>query len=244
MAKDFTFKQFHINAFDCGMPVSTDGILLGAWADIQESRHILDIGSGSGLLSIMCAQRNAIAEITGVEIESNAFQATSKNYNKSPWKQRLHSIHIDIKDFVEQSITEGTRFESIICNPPYFNDGEQAHDKQRAIARHTSTLSHSDLLKYCELLLEDNGKAHLVLPKKEGEAFIKLLSEPRYNNQLKLMRLTDVKTTFNKPVSRILIELIKQKAQPEIKREQIIIHNEDTYSAEFIRLTKDFYLKM
>jgi len=171
MAKDFTFKQFHIKASECGMPVSTDAILLGAWANIQDSCSILDIGCGTGVLSLMCAQRNAVAQITGVEIEINAFQATTTNYKNSPWKQRLHSNHIDIKHFVEQSVKQKREFEAIICNPPYFNEGEEAQNKQRAMARHTNTLSHLDLLNYCSTLLKENGSAHFVLPKTEGEAF-------------------------------------------------------------------------
>lgn len=246
MAKGFTFKKFHINAFECGMPVSTDAVLLGAWANIEDSSSILDIGCGTGLLSIMCAQRNVIAEIIGVEIEHNAFQATTENYKNSLWDNRLRCIQSDIKNFTAHSIKMNKKFESIICNPPYFNDGEESLNQQRAIARHTTTLSHTNLLAYCEVLLSDNGKAHFVLPKKEGEVFINLLNVTENNNRynLKLIRRADVKTTVNKPVTRILIEIVKQQQHVKVQYEQLTIHDGEGYSDEFIDLTKDFYLKM
>lgn len=243
MAKDFTFKQFHINALKCGMPVSTDAIILGAWANIQNNQSILDIGCGTGLLSLMCAQRNATAEIIGVEIEKNAYQSAMLNFRNSPWNERLKVIHREVGDFTEESIQSKNSFDAIICNPPYFNDGETSHNLQRSMARHTSTLPHRKLLKYCAALLVNRGKANLILPQKEGEIFLNLLHLEE-NNELQLTRLTEVKTTINKPVSRLLIELSKQDNSATMTREQLIINSLNGYSVEFINLTKDFYLKM
>jgi len=247
MAKNFTFKQFHINAFQCGMPVSTDAVLLGAWANIIDSSTILDIGCGTGLLAIMCAQRNQTADITAVEIELNAFNAARNNSFNSPWPSRLTIKHMPIQDFVSTGLT----FDSIICNPPYFNNGEQSQSRQRAVARHTSTLSHKSLLSYCNELLNENGTASFVLPKQEGLALLNLLQEMHsaQDSKLRLSRLTYVKTTFNKLASRVLIELSKSSLSKKVdhingESNELIIHQGEAYSDEFISLTKDFYLKM
>lgn len=253
MAKDFTFKQFHINAYQCGMPVSTDAILLGAWADLSKANNILDIGCGTGLLAIMCAQRNPIANITAVEIELNAFKAACENTVNSPWAQRLTVKHTSIQNFIT-TVPPNTTFDAIICNPPYFNNGLESTNSQRAIARHTSALSHQHLIKYCDQLLKEQGTANFVLPKEEGLSFIGLLQSEGTNNNSNLVvtRFTDVKTTINKPASRVLIELTKQPQTPDISilldtklsSTELIIHNGQGYSSEFIALTKAFYLKM
>jgi len=255
MAKDFTFKQFHINAYQCGMPVSTDAILLGAWANIDKATHILDIGCGTGLLAIMCAQRNATANIVAVEIEKNAYKAACINMANSPWAKRLSVTHSPIEEFVNLR-SNTIMFDAIICNPPYFNNGLESKNAERAIARHTSSLTHQHLLHYCKLLLKDQGTASFVLPKDEGLSFIGLLQNSNKhlddNDTLEVSRFTYVKTTNQKPATRVLIELTKQRKSAEVlilrvghlSKSEIIIHEGTGYSSEFIQLTKAFYLKM
>ena len=241
MAKDFTFKQFHINAAQCGMPVSTDAILLGAWANIESVKTILDIGCGTGLLAIMCAQRNSAAYISAIEIEEKAFNAAVENCHNSPWSLRLKASHCSLQVFTEGNNT----FDAIICNPPYFNSGEESKTTQRAVARHTSLLSHQTLMTCCLNLLKNEGIASFVLPKQEGLAFIDLLdSKPKEGAYLQLSRLTYVKTTINKSATRVLIELTKSSSLPVLKNSELIIHDGQGYSSDFIELTKDFYLKM
>lgn len=251
MAKEFTFKKFHINAFECGMPVSTDAVLLGAWANIKQSKSILDIGCGTGLLAIMCAQRNLTAKITAVEIEKNAFHAAQLNCFNSPWSDRLNVKHIAIEDFVKSVFSlnqqETPYFDSIICNPPYFNHGEESRNNQRAVARHTSKLTHSDLLNYCNKLLKLQGTASFILPREEGLALLRLLldfSQSDSNFHLQLSRLTYVKTTSTKAAKRVLIELVKEMTVVQHTEKEMIIHDGDNYSAAFIALTGAFYLKM
>jgi tRNA1Val (adenine37-N6)-methyltransferase len=245
MAKDFSFKQFNIKAFSCGMPVSTDAVLLGSWAKIDQTDSIIDIGTGTGVLAIMCAQRNLQAQITAVEIEENAFNAATQNCAQSPWHNRLDVRHSSIALFSEKASEMGQVFKSIICNPPYFNHGLSSTNPHRAIARHTSMLSHNELIGFCAQLLSAQGTASFVLPIKEGMAFIQLISQPenRYLN-LTLSRLTHVKTTVNKVASRLLIELTKQTDAIVFNEEELVIHNGSSYTAEFIALTQQFYLKM
>jgi len=243
MAKSFTFKQFHIDAFGCGMPVSTDAILLGAWANIDNVSSVLDIGCGTGVLALMCAQRNAQAAITGIEIEENAYLAASQNCKNSIWSNRLTIAHISLQDYANKH----SSVDAIICNPPYFNDGQQSAVSQRAMARHTASLTHQSLLVHCEKLLKDNGTASFVLPKQEGDIFINIIEQMRLSGTtLCVTRIVEIKTTLKKPVSRLLIEVTKKPvdALSSYQKSQLLIHDQDNYSSDFIALTKDFYLKM
>ncbi|MDN2662157.1 tRNA1(Val) (adenine(37)-N6)-methyltransferase [Psychromonas sp. 14N.309.X.WAT.B.A12] len=252
MSKGFTCKQFHINTEQCGMPVSTDGILLGAWANILQSDSILDIGCGAGLLSIMCAQRNAYASIIGLDIEQNAIKAAIENVNQTPWNERITIKHQSLRSFVEGHLNTqpsiNSEISSIICNPPYFNSGEHSFNTQRALARHTSSLSHYNLLNDCHQVLKLGGTASFILPAKEGLAMIDLLGEvnEKFETFLSLSRLTMVHTKQNKPVTRLLIELTKHKSNLliNVTKNSLIIHEGGNYSTDFVELTKAFYLKM
>ncbi|EGA67339.1 tRNA1(Val) (adenine(37)-N6)-methyltransferase [Vibrio brasiliensis] len=231
--KSFEFKQFKIEGGYSGMPVSTDGVMLGAWIDLAGYKSLLDIGTGTGLLALMCAQRSHLLNIEAIDIEQNAIEAAQANFDASAWSDRLTLHHADVlKHPFKHS------FEAIICNPPYFNSGEQAANSSRAVARHTSTLEHSRLLKRCWSLLSDNGCASFVLPIVEGEQFIDIAKTQGWQ----LKRHCSIQPTPNKPVSRILFELSKQPVTTHF--EQLTIHQDNGYSAEFIDLTKDFYLKM
>lgn len=231
--KDFDFKQFSIYGGLSGMPVSTDGVLLGAWTNLENAASLLDIGTGTGLLSLMCAQRHLSLTIEAIDIDDNAIEAASINFARSPWAQRLtlHQGDVLTYQFPKQ-------FDRIICNPPYFNTGEQASNISRATARHTDTLTHQALLARCQQLLTSQGKANFVLPKVEGDLFIQLAAEQGWH----LSRRCQIKPTERKEVTRLLIELTKT---PMTTIEEFLtIHSDGAYSGAFIDLTKDFYLKM
>tara|TARA_Y100001956_G_scaffold75621_1_gene83764 strand:+ start:692 stop:1399 length:708 start_codon:yes stop_codon:yes gene_type:complete len=231
--KSFDFKQFKIEGGYSGMPVSTDGVLLGAWANIKQAKTLLDIGTGTGLLSLMCAQRNSIVDIEAIDIDQHALEAAQFNFEHSLWSERLTLNDGDIlcHDF-EHS------FDAIICNPPYFNNGEQAQAKSRATARHTDSLRHDDLLKRCMSLLNEHGKASFVLPKVEGEAFIEIARQQAWTVE----RLCYVKPTERKEANRLLIELGKSGDKTEYS--ELTIHHNGSYSDDFVALTQAFYLKM
>ncbi len=215
------------------MPISTDGVLLGAWANFISSESILDIGTGTGLLSLMTAQRSESAQITSIDIEPHAIEAAQHNFEQSPWNDRLKLVEGDVLEHNFQTI-----FQHIICNPPYFTSGEQTKVHQRAIARHTNTLDHRSLIQKCYTLLTDDGKASFVLPITEGEAFIQIaLGEGFY-----LSRYTKVKPTERKPCHRLLFEL--SKTPSDTQTSELVIHQNGAYSEAFIELTQDFYLKM
>ncbi len=231
--KGFNFKQFCIEGGESGMPVSTDGVMLGAWIQSPNDAKILDIGTGTGLLALMCAQRFTEAEITAVDIELTAVAAAQKNMAQSPWSDRVSVHHTDILHF-----TPTHSFQRIICNPPYFNSGEQSKHSQRATARHTDTLGHNALLQRCYHLLDDEGRASFVLPITEGEQFIELA----LNQGWYLSRICRVQPSEKKPVHRLLFELSKRPC--DLQTSHLIIRSNDGYSDDFIQLTREFYLKM
>ncbi|WP_154172495.1 tRNA1(Val) (adenine(37)-N6)-methyltransferase [Vibrio metoecus] len=233
MNKHFRFKQFCIEERECGMPISTDGVLLGAWAFTIPPRSILDIGSGTGLLSIMCAQRFPEADITALDIELSAFHASEQNRKNSPWADRITCHHHDILHWQPEQ-----RFAAIICNPPYFNSGETAQQQIRATARHTISLQHQALIEHIPKLLKPDGVASFILPKAEGEDFIALAKQAG----LHLGRYCQVQPTSSKPVHRLLFELHISPCTTEDS--VLVIREKDGYSEEFQHLTRDFYLKM
>ncbi|GAB1050277.1 MAG: hypothetical protein Sw1PiTSA_12030 [Shewanella algae] len=141
----FSFKAFHIEDYGCGMPVSTDGVLLGAWAPLTGAKRVLDIGAGSGLLSLMAAQRSE-AEVLAVELDSSAAHASRANFKASPWASRLALYQGSIQAYCdEHALADSALFDHILCNPPYFETGPRSDDPKRAIARHTEHLNFDEL---------------------------------------------------------------------------------------------------
>ncbi|WP_435248551.1 tRNA1(Val) (adenine(37)-N6)-methyltransferase [Vibrio sp. nBUS_14] len=234
--KSFDFKKFSIYGGQSGMPVSTDGVLLGAWVSLAEKESVLDIGTGTGLLALMAAQRFEGALISAIDIDQHAIHAATINIEQSPWRDRisLHHGSVLTTDFSQ-------RFDAIICNPPYFNSGEQAQQSQRAIARHTDSLDHLQLAQRCFEVTTDAATASFILPTSEGGGFIKLAQQCGWY----LAKRLDVKTTDRKPALRVLFELSKDPVgEQDLQRESLTIHHDGGYSEAFIALTKDFYLKM
>ncbi|NIY93986.1 tRNA1(Val) (adenine(37)-N6)-methyltransferase [Vibrio diazotrophicus] len=236
--KGFKFKQFSIEGGQSGMPVSTDGVLLGAWA-FQESlsgnppSNILDIGTGTGLLALMCAQRFSNAEIHAIDIDQHAYHAAKINVSHSPWAER---IVVEQANILDASLSK--TFDAIICNPPYFNDGEHSQHVQRATARHTKTLEHNQLIHISYQLLTEQGTASFILPTTEGEQFIALAKDAGFY----LARVCKIKPTTNKPINRLLFEVRKQETSTE--HSELIIRDELGYTQAFTELTRSFYLKM
>ncbi|SHO55269.1 tRNA1(Val) (adenine(37)-N6)-methyltransferase [Vibrio quintilis] len=222
------------------MPVSTDSVMLGAWiqghspTNVNVPKKILDIGTGTGILALMCAQRFPEAEITALDIDSKAIESATINCQQSPWGNRIHIQHQDIL----QCPTDNA-FDMIICNPPYFNSGQTASSSARATARHTINLTHHQLLQVCRTLITSAGNAGFILPVSEGEQFIQAAQQYSWY----LSRYCAVQPTENKPCHRILMEFTCDPVE-SCEKSQLIIRENQQYSDEFVRLTKDFYQKM
>jgi len=228
----FQFKQFYIEHSRCAMKVGTDSIMLGSWVDINHVNSVLDIGTGSGLLAIMLAQRTSTdCNIRGIDIDAGAIQQAIFNGNASQWVSRLKFQQSRL-----QSFQPCMGFDLIVSNPPYYPAG-QPLVLQKQQARHTSSLSHTELLEHSRHLLNDKGRLALVLPSQFCDDVIQQGKE----QGLFLKRCMRVKTTSRKAVSRSLLEFALIAS--EIEYEELIIHRQDgEYSDGYRRLARDFYL--
>jgi len=236
IAAPFQFKKFSIAQDKCSMKVGTDGVLLGAWADISGASRILDIGAGTGLIAIMLAQRNANAVVHAVEIDETACTQAVENMANSPFSDRLTSFPISIQDYSFKQ----EKYDLIVSNPPFFSGGTLSNNSDRDTVRHTVKLPHGALLLSVQRLLTEKGKFAVILPFIEGLRFEEMAAT--YN--LYCTRKTEVKPKAEKPVERLLLEFEKVKKEPVI--DQLVIQKEarNDWTDDYINLTGDFYLKM
>ena len=233
----FKFKQFTIAQDNCAMKVGTDGVLLGAWVNLQKATKVLDIGSGTGLLALMCAQRLQGKvqqfQIVAVEKDENAFLQAQENIKQSPWGQRIKIYQQDIRDFVTHQKED--KFDCILTNPPYFPACIPCKNKERDLARYTEQ-SHLQWLEWASSCLTNEGQIHFVLP---FEAGINLIQQ----TSMYCIRRCDVITKKGKNASRILLTFSRH-LQPCAQETLTVYDENNQYTPEFITLTQDFYLKM
>ena len=233
----FKFKQFSIEQDQCPMKVGTDGVLLGAWADVEGAENILDIGAGTGLIAIMLAQRAEDAQIDAVEIDNHACDQAGINMKASPWSNRLNNIESSIQDFAKLSNKE---YDLIVSNPPFFTGGTLSDQNDRNNVRHTVKLPNGDLLSSVRRLLKKEGRFCVILPLIEGLRFKELAQ----NYNFHCTKITEVKPKHDKSVERLLLQF-EQTAKPVVKDELVIqFEKRNDFTAKYIELTKDFYLKM
>lgn len=228
----FRFKQFQVNHDRCAMKVGTDGILLGAWADVTQAKQILDLGSGSGLIALMLAQRSsAESRIFAVEIDPAAAQQACENVLISPWKNKIQMYQQDIDSFCTQT---AERFDLIVANPPYFQTGVDCRNEERNTARYFAAQSHLHWLEIAAACLASKGKISFVLPFDAGETLLK-------STALYCVARCDVITKQGKAPQRMLLTFA---TQPQTLRhdELIIYDTQNQYHADFVALTQDFYL--
>lgn len=228
----FQFKQFRIEQGRAAMKVGIDGVLLGAWASFDREKRILDVGTGTGLLALMAAQKTQ-AQIDAVELEPEAAADALQNFERSEWADRLHLWQTSFQEF---QTTEC--YQHIISNPPFFDETPRSEDHKRDKARHTDSLSLEELLTKSAALLDRDGRISLVLPADKEE---RLRSIARQCG-LYLNRCAKVFPDRNKQAHRILGELSFQFI-PEA-HEQIFIRDADSgeYTADYRHITRDFYL--
>ena len=237
MHKPFQFKQFSIHQDKAAMKVGTDGVLLGAWTKIEETvNSILDIGAGTGLIALIMAQRSYAELIDAVELNDEAYIQSVENFERSDWGDRLFCYHASFQQFVEEI---DDKYDLIVSNPPFFNSTYKDLDTDRAMARHSESLSYKELLSGVSKLLSENGSFALIVPFSEE----KMLLEIANKCLLFPERITRVKGSVSSEVKRSLIQLSFFKIETVIDELEIEIgrHN---YTSEYTELVKDFYLKM
>lgn len=231
----FQFKQFTIAQDDCAMKVGTDGILLGAWADVTEADSILDIGTGTGLIAIMLAQRTATASIHAVEIDKPACAQAAANMENAPWSDRLKAILSPIQDFAKLSRQQ---YDLIVSNPPFFSGGTFSSSQDKTSVRHTVKMPHGDLLIAVRSLLAKTGRFCVVLPKMEGMRFKEMAATYGFH----CTKITEVKPLADKPVERLLIQF--EREEKELVKDELVIQTggANTWTEAFKELTGAFYL--
>jgi tRNA1Val (adenine37-N6)-methyltransferase len=232
--QEFVFKQFKINQSKCAMKVGTDAVLLGSWVNHPSAKTILDIGTGTGIIALMLAQKIA-AKIDAIDIDENAFIQAQENVLMCNWKERINVHRISLQQFADKNLS---CYDLIVSNPPYFVDSSKANEESRTNARHTDQLSYFDLLNGVLKLLNPAGKFYVILPTKESELFCELAKQ----NKLFLTKLTKVITRTDKPEKRLLMRF---EFTPKTFSEDSIVIEEDerhSYTNEYKELTKDYYL--
>lgn len=231
----FQFRQFTVHQQHCAMKVGTDGTLLGAWALVSESPcRILDIGTGTGLIALMMAQRYPQAKVTAIDIDDGAVRQAKENVSASPFVDRINVIKADVL-----TIEEEEKYDSIVCNPPFFEDSLTCPDPQRTEARHTVSLGYRQLMEAAFRLLKDDGRFSLIIPSDCRE---RLESEAHLRGFF-LSRVCSIQTTPKKTPKRYMIELSKQPVNEVDTTNGILESSPQVRSDWYRELTKEFYIK-
>ena len=234
----FQFKQFSLEQDRCAMKIGTDGVLLGAWTPIENNPFsILDIGTGTGVIALMMAQRSNAEQIDALEIDEEAYEQSVDNFENSPWSDRLFCFHAGLDEFVEEPEDE---YDLIVSNPPFYTEDYKSENEQRDLARFADAMPFKDLIKAAALLLSENGIFAVIIPFKEEENFLATAKEL----ELYPLKITRVKGTPTTDIKRSLLAFSRNENNNFTADELTIETARHIYTPEYISLTKEFYLKM
>lgn len=230
----FRFKQFSVKHDRCAHKVGTDGVLLGAWVDVNHADRILDIGTGSGAIALMMAQRSSPeTHIDAIEISEEDCKQAGENIADSPWPHKIAVDHSSLQHF------ESEPYDLIVSNPPFFIDSAKPPAKERIRARHTESLHPEELLTHAKRLLSSKGKLCVILPVTEGQSLITVAENLGWH----CTRLCEFRARANKPVERLLFQL-QLNDQEMIKETLILYEYDEVWTTDYKKLTCDFYLKI
>lgn len=236
VSRPFHFKKFSVEQEGTAHPVGTDGVLLGAWADVENCARILDIGGGTGLVALMLAQRTVASAITAVEIHPGSAALARRNFAASPWADRLEVLELSVQEFAQQTERQ---FDLIVSNPPYFSETTFSPHATRRLGRHTASLPPGELLTVSQKLMCEKGRLCVILPAAEGRR----LCELAVSHGLYCTEEVEVRSRPEKSVERLLLRFERDPFRFVRKKLNIYAENEGKlYSDDFKRLTKDFYL--
>jgi tRNA1Val (adenine37-N6)-methyltransferase len=244
----FQFKQFSVEQDRAAMKIGTDGVLLGAWTPVENNPFsILDIGTGTGIIALMLAQRSSAEhsslkgeqaqQIDALEIDEEAYEQATDNFENSPWNDRLFCFHAGLDEFVEEPEDE---YDLIVSNPPFYSEDYKSSNDQRDLARFQDAMPFEDLIEAAALLLSENGIFSVIIPFKEEENFVALAAA----QELFPLKITRVKGTPTSEIKRSLLAFVRNEITNFPIDELIIETARHIYTPEYIALTKDFYLKM
>jgi tRNA1Val (adenine37-N6)-methyltransferase len=232
----FEFKQFTVWQNHAALRVGTDGVLLGAWVNIENWQTALDIGTGTGVIALMLAQRCG-ANIHAIDIDEGAYTDAAMNFQKSLWSERLIPFRVGLNDFLQNN---STKYDGVVCNPPYFINSKKPDCKKRELARHTNMLSFKQLASSSAKLLLPHGSLSVVLPAESEREFRMEASQVR----LFPSRICRVKSKPSKPHKRVLMEFTFECER--FTESELIIETEQhhVYTPEFKALVCEFYLRL
>ena len=234
----FQFKQFSVEQDRTAMKIGTDGVLLGAWTPIDNNPFsILDVGTGTGIIALMLAQRSAAEQIDALEIDEDAYEQATDNFENSPWNDRLFCFHAGLDEFVEEPEDE---YDIIVSNPPFYSEDFKSNNEQRDLARFQDAMPFEQLIEAAALLLSEKGVFSVIIPFKEESTFLALA----HKQELYPLKMTRVKGTPTSETKRSLLAFSRNCNADSTVEELIIETERHCYTPEYITLTKDFYLKM
>lgn len=230
----FQFRQFFVGQQHCAMKVGTDGVLLGAWA--TGGHHILDIGTGTGVVALMMAQRFPSADIDAIEVDHDAAEQATDNVRQSPFASRVTVTHTALQNFHPSA-----PYDSIVCNPPYFLNSLKAPEASRSLARHAGddSLTFRDIFVFAKANTTDTGVVNVVVPTLSQDA----LETEAYLLGFRKKRELLLRTTPRKPLSRVLVTFSRSSHSPAERSEQCLMNADGSRSAWYQQLTADFYVK-
>ncbi|NBU80144.1 MAG: methyltransferase domain-containing protein [Flavobacteriaceae bacterium] len=234
----FQFKKFTVQQDKCAMKVGTDSVLLGAWCPINNNPYsVLDIGAGTGILSLMLAQRSNVSQIDAIEIDEDTYEQCVENFESSPWGDRLFCFHAGLDEFIDEPEDQ---YDIIISNPPFYSEDYKTGSEKRDLARFQEAMPFEDLIEAADLLLSENGIFSVIIPFAEEKKFINLCAEV----ELYPIKVTRVKGTPTTEIKRSLLAFKRYELSVLTADELIIETARHQYTEDYIALTKDFYLKM
>ncbi len=233
----FQFKKFIVHHAYSTMKVGTDAVLLGTLTDIPIKGKILEVGTGTGIISLILAQR-CEAQITAIDIHQASVWEARANFKESPWSQRLKALMISYQLYAAQG--NPIRYDLIISNPPFFENDLKSTDENRNLARHNGNLSYRDFLIASRYFLSEQGKLCLILPPTEAQIFV----EEAKNSGFYLQKKIEIKPKPEKEANRLILSFGNQDSQ-KFKTESLTIRNSDnSYSEVYKKLTEDFYVSL
>lgn len=230
----FRFKNFVVKQERAAMKVCTDSCLFGSLVSVENKQRVLDIGCGTGLLSLMLAQKSENLRITAIEIDADAVLDAIENIQESPFRNQIDLVHQSVQDFSKKS---EEKFDLIVCNPPFYQNNLKSDKSGKNIAHHADELTFSDLVNSIDQLLTPEGSVWLLLPPFEMSTFLKLSSEKGFFLKRKYL----VRHDENKPIFREIVQLRRIKTE-QVEISAINIYENHQYSPIFVELLRDYYL--
>nr|AMP55587.1 methyltransferase domain protein [uncultured bacterium] len=237
----FHFKQFSIIQEKSAMKVGTDGVLLGAWGEIAHSAlRMLDIGTGTGVIALMLAQRFPNAMIDAIEIDHDAAEEAALNAKNSPWAERINVINTSLNNYQLSIFNFQLTYDLIVINPPFYNSTLKPDEESRAVARHADSLPFKDVTAFADKYLSENGRLAVIYPTNNEENIMLGVAA----SSLKILKVCDVITKLGKPCKRRML-LLGKSGEGGAIHETLYLRNENNeYSAEYRAITKDFYISL